>query len=138
RLGRHQLLFHERERRRRRLRARRCRFGPCQLPGRALLGSAGPTWNDDPLGDGGIGRRPLPESLVNRRSDSGQVTVFVVGIMAALLVLAGLVVDGGDVLAARQVAMENAQAAARAGAQAISLSAYRSIGQLVLQPPPPE
>jgi hypothetical protein len=71
---------------------------------------------------------------VNRRSDSGQVTVFVVGIMAALLLLAGLVVDGGDVLAARQVAMENAQAAARAGAQAISLSAYRSTGQLVLEP----
>jgi Flp pilus assembly protein TadG len=69
-----------------------------------------------------------------RPSDSGQVTVFVVGIMAALLLLAGLVVDGGDVLAARQVATNNAQAAARAGAQAISLSAYRSTGQVILDP----
>ena len=68
------------------------------------------------------------------RSDSGQVTVFVVGITAALLLLAGLVVDGGDVLAARSMAMGNAQAAARAGAQAISLSAYRSSGQVLLDP----
>lgn len=68
------------------------------------------------------------------RTDSGQVTVFVVGIMAALLLLAGLVIDGGDVLATRQVAIDNAQAAARAGAQAISISAYRSSGDIVLDP----
>ncbi|MHB8246065.1 MAG: pilus assembly protein TadG-related protein [Acidimicrobiales bacterium] len=66
------------------------------------------------------------------RDNSGQVTVFVVGIMAALLLLAGLVIDGGDVLATRQVAIDNAQAAARAGAQAISIAAYRSSGNVVL------
>lgn len=71
---------------------------------------------------------------MSSRSDSGQVTVFVVGIMAALLLLAGLVVDGGDVLAARRVAIDNAEAAARAGAQAISLSTYRSTGRIVLDP----
>ena len=64
--------------------------------------------------------------------DSGQVTVFLVGIMAALLLLAGLVVDGGDVLAGRRVAIDNAEAAARAGAQAISISSYRSSGKVVL------
>jgi Flp pilus assembly protein TadG len=62
------------------------------------------------------------------------VTVFVVGIMLALLLLAGLVVDGGDVLAARRLAIDNAEAAARAGAQAISISSYRSSGQVVLDP----
>lgn len=71
---------------------------------------------------------------MSARPDSGQVTVFVVGVMAALLLLAGLVVDGGDVLAARTTAIDNAQAAARAGAQAISLSAYRSSGEVVLDP----
>jgi Flp pilus assembly protein TadG len=69
---------------------------------------------------------------VRRADDSGQVTVFVVGIMVALLLLAGLVVDGGDVLAARQMAIDNAEAAARAGAQAISISSYRSSGEVVL------
>lgn len=71
---------------------------------------------------------------MRRADDSGQVTVFVVGIMVALLLLAGLVVDGGDVLAARQMAIDNAEAAARAGAQAISISSYRSSGEVVLDP----
>lgn len=71
---------------------------------------------------------------MRRADDSGQVTVFVVGIMVALLLLAGLVVDGGDVLAAREMAIDNAQAAARAGAQAISISSYRSSGEVVLDP----
>jgi Flp pilus assembly protein TadG len=69
---------------------------------------------------------------VRSPDDSGQVTVFLVGIMAALLLLAGLVIDGGNVLAARRVAIDNAEAAARAGAQAISISSYRSSGKVVL------
>lgn len=71
---------------------------------------------------------------MRKSDDTGQVTVFVVGIMAALLLLAGLVIDGGDVLAARRVAIDNAEAAARAGAQAVSISSYRSSGTVVVDP----
>jgi Putative Flp pilus-assembly TadE/G-like len=66
--------------------------------------------------------------------DGGQVTAFVVVIMAALILLAGLVVDGGLTLDAREQALGEAQEAARAGAQAINLAIYRQDGVLVLDP----
>jgi len=66
--------------------------------------------------------------------DEGQVTAFVVVIMAALILLAGLVVDGGLTLDAREQALGEAQEAARAGAQAINLAIYRQDGALVLDP----
>ena len=62
------------------------------------------------------------------------VTAFVVIFTFALLLLAGLVIDGGLTLAARVQAIDEAQAAARAGAQAINLPLYRSTGQVVLDP----
>lgn len=66
--------------------------------------------------------------------DSGQVTAMVVVMTAALILLAGLVLDGGLVLAARQNALTLAQEAARAGAQGIDLADYRQDGALVLLP----
>lgn len=45
---------------------------------------------------------------------------WVVPIMAGLIALAGLVVDGGNALAAREQAADLAQQAARAGADALS------------------
>jgi hypothetical protein len=66
--------------------------------------------------------------------DGGQITAFVVVMMAALILLAGLVLDGGLTLAARERALGEAQEAARAGAQAINLSVYRQDGTLVLIP----
>jgi hypothetical protein len=68
------------------------------------------------------------------RGEEGTVTAFVVIFTLALILLAGLVVDGGLTLAARVQAIDEAQAAARAGAQAIDLAAYRADGPLVLQP----
>ena len=66
--------------------------------------------------------------------ESGTVTAFVVIFISALLLLAGLVIDGGLTLAAKVQAIDEAQAAARAGAQAIDLPLFRSSGQVVLDP----
>jgi hypothetical protein len=68
------------------------------------------------------------------RGEEGTVTAFVVIFTLALILLAGLVVDGGLTLAARVQAIDEAQAAARAGAQAIDLGTYRADGPLILQP----
>ena len=67
-------------------------------------------------------------------ADSGQVTAFVVVLTAALILLLGLVVDGGQALAARLRAVNAAQEAARAAAQAIDLAGYRRTGRLRLDP----
>jgi hypothetical protein len=60
------------------------------------------------------------------------VTAFVVVLTIGILALAGLTLDGGLALAAKVQANGQAQAAARAGAQAIDLAAYRSTGTLQL------
>jgi Flp pilus assembly protein TadG len=59
-------------------------------------------------------------------NERGAVTVFVVVFMLALMLVAGLVFDGGNVLAARQEAANVASSAARAGAQALDVAAARS------------
>jgi hypothetical protein len=69
-----------------------------------------------------------------RSGDGGQITVFVVVMTVALILVAGLVLDGGLTLAARERAVDEAQQAARAGAQAINLAVYRQNGTLVLDP----
>ena len=66
--------------------------------------------------------------------ESGMVTAFVVIFTLALLVMAGLVLDGGLALSAKVQAIDDAQAAARAGAQAIDIPLYRSTGQVTLDP----
>jgi len=66
--------------------------------------------------------------------DAGMVTAFVVVFTLALLVMAGLVLDGGLALSAKVQAIDEAQAAARAGAQAIDIPLYRSTGQITLDP----
>ncbi|MEO7556204.1 MAG: pilus assembly protein TadG-related protein [Acidimicrobiales bacterium] len=60
------------------------------------------------------------------RGDSGQVTAFVTIIVVAIIFVAGLVLDGGNLLAARREASNEADAAARAGAQAVDLDALRA------------
>ncbi len=69
-----------------------------------------------------------------RRDDRGQVTAFVVVMVAALILCAGLVIDGGLALAARVRAQDEAQSAARAGAEQINLATYRASGTVVLDP----
>jgi len=66
--------------------------------------------------------------------EQGQVTAFVVIIMAAFLVFAGLVYDGGNALAAKTTAIDEAQEAARAGAEQINLADFRATGQVTLDP----
>jgi len=66
--------------------------------------------------------------------EHGQVTAFVVVFVTAVLLFAGLVLDGGLALAAKVRAMGEAQEAARAGAQEIDLVAYRADGTLRLLP----
>jgi Flp pilus assembly protein TadG len=66
-------------------------------------------------------------------SDEGQITGFVVVLVTAILVLTGLALDGGLALAAAVRANDQAEAAARAGAQAIDLAVYRDNGTLRLK-----
>jgi hypothetical protein len=68
------------------------------------------------------------------RDQSGRVTAFVIIMVTAILLFAGLVLDGGLALAAKVRAVGEAQEAARAGAQEIDLAAYRATGTLRLLP----
>jgi len=61
-----------------------------------------------------------------RRDEAGQVTAFVVIFMVALIAVAGLVIDGGVALSAQRRAINEAQAAARAGAEVLDENAYRA------------
>jgi Flp pilus assembly protein TadG len=66
--------------------------------------------------------------------EDGMVTAFTVIVTAALIILAGLVLDGGLALSGKVQALDEAQEAARAGAQELNLSTFRSQGQAVLDP----
>ena len=66
--------------------------------------------------------------------ERGQVTAFVVAVVLALFVMGGLVIDGGYTLAARRRAIDEANEAARAGAQAVDAAQYRATGILTLDP----
>lgn len=68
------------------------------------------------------------------RADDGRVTAFVVALMVGILALAGLGLDGGLGLAAKVRVTGQAESAARAGAQAVDLAAYRATGTLRLLP----
>lgn len=65
---------------------------------------------------------------------NGQVTPFVTILAVAIVMFAGLVVDGGLTLAAKVRAIGEAQEAARAGAQALDLAVYRDSGTVRLVP----
>ncbi|MGQ0631508.1 MAG: pilus assembly protein TadG-related protein [Sporichthyaceae bacterium] len=78
-------------------------------------------------------RGPLASPLAARGADTcdeGSITPFVVVLTAALLAMAGLVVDGGYALAARQDAAATAEQAARAGADALSRQSFLRGGPL--------
>jgi uncharacterized membrane protein len=66
------------------------------------------------------------------RGDRGMVTAFVVVFSTALLLIAGLVVDGGRMLAEHRRVDNLADSAARAGAQAISEDRVRNGDEYVL------
>jgi hypothetical protein len=62
------------------------------------------------------------------------VTAFVTVFTVALLAVAGLVADGGYLLAARRRAINEAEAAARAGAQAVRTDVLREGGPVTVDP----
>jgi Flp pilus assembly protein TadG len=70
---------------------------------------------------------------VTSRED-GTITVFVSVFMVALLLVAGLVIDGGHLLAARREASDLAESAARAGAQELDVVALRTADDTRLDP----
>ena len=64
--------------------------------------------------------------------DRGAMSAFVVVLVVALLLLAGLVVDGGRAVNARALALDDAEQAARAGANQVDLAHLRQTGQVRL------
>jgi len=79
-----------------------------------------------------IARRLRARATATGTGEDGVVTAFTVIIVGALFILAGLVFDGGRALAGRVTALDEAQEAARAGAQQIDLAVFRSTGQAIL------
>lgn len=77
-------------------------------------------------------RRVRARLTATGSAQDGFVTVFTVIIVAALLVLAGLVFDGGRAMDGRVTALDEAQEAARAGAQQIDLPTFRATGTAIL------
>lgn len=73
---------------------------------------------------------------MNRHLDGeqGSVSAFVAVIAVGLVMVAGLVYDGGQILAAQATARDLAANAARAGAQEIDLDALRGEGVPLLDP----
>lgn len=75
-----------------------------------------------------------PAACCGCAADEGSITPFVVVLTAALLAMAGLVIDGGYALAARQDANASAERAARAGADALSSQSVLGAGPLRIDP----
>jgi Flp pilus assembly protein TadG len=75
-----------------------------------------------------------PRAVRTAAADDGAVTMFVVLITVALLLMAGLVIDGGYALAARQEASNTAEQAARVGADALSRDSLRAGGRARVDP----
>lgn len=68
------------------------------------------------------------------RSEQGAVSTFVAVIALALLMAAGLAIDGGRKVNALREASDLADNAARAGAQAVDLNTLRNTGEVRLDP----
>jgi Flp pilus assembly protein TadG len=68
------------------------------------------------------------------RRDQGTVTAFVAVVSFALVMVAGMVYDGGQILDGQARARDVAANAARAGAQEIDLDALRDGGTVALNP----
>jgi len=71
---------------------------------------------------------------VNPRDERGSITAFVAVVATALVLVAGMAYDGGQVIAAHNAARNDAGRAARAGAQQIDLDHLRSANEPRLDP----
>ena len=70
----------------------------------------------------------------DHRDDRGTATVFVVGLALILLALAGLVVDGGLAINARERVADDVEQASRAGAERVDVLTLRQSGVVRLDP----
>lgn len=71
---------------------------------------------------------------MHRHDDRGTMTSFVAVVALAIVMVAGLVYDGGQILAAQAQARDLAANAARAGTQEIDLDTLREQQTVVLDP----
>ncbi len=66
--------------------------------------------------------------------ERGSVSAFVAVVAVALVMVAGMAYDGGQIVAAQATARDLAAAAARAGAQELDLDSLRARGKPALDP----
>lgn len=71
---------------------------------------------------------------MNLRDERGSVTAFVAVVATALVLVAGMAYDGGQVIAAHNAARNDAERAARAGAQQIDLDHLHATNEPRLDP----
>ena len=71
---------------------------------------------------------------MNLRDECGSITAFVAVVASALVLVAGMAYDGGQVIAAHNAARSDADRAARAGAQQIDLDHLRATNEPRLDP----
>lgn len=69
-----------------------------------------------------------------RNAERGGATIFVLAMSMVLMLCAGLVIDGGMGINARMRVADDAEQAARAGANAVDVNLLRSGGALVIDP----
>ena len=75
-----------------------------------------------------------PHRIVRPRDERGSITAFVAVVATALVLVAGMAYDGGQVIAAHNAARNDAERAARAGAQQIDLDHLRATNEPRLDP----
>ena len=68
------------------------------------------------------------------RGEGGSITAFVAVVATALVMVAGMAYDGGQIIAAQAAARSDADKAARAGAQQVDVTRLRATGETVLDP----
>ncbi len=71
---------------------------------------------------------------MNRHDQRGSITAFVAVVASALVMVAGMAYDGGQVIAAHNAARNEADRAARAGAQQIDIDHLRATNEARLDP----
>ena len=72
--------------------------------------------------------------MTSLRDERGSITAFVAVVAFALVMVAGMAYDGGEIVAAQARARAVAAKAARAGAQEIDPTALRATGRPTLDP----
>lgn len=77
---------------------------------------------------------PRPGRRRSVRDDTGSASAFVLGMTLVLLAVAGLVADGGRAVNARVAIMDDAEQAARTGANQLDAASLRDLGVARVDP----